>query len=446
MWESPIYKIVKKRQNTAGKTTKEVITIDVTGSAPTMADPGDYLEGVFAALTKGKNPKDTVILDFGAAKLRNTLYLLKKGFQVRAVEFPELVQRMQQAKTNWAAAEKYSNFRKVVFPKDFYNLKEKVDIALYLNVLNVMPIPFERLAALALCRTKMKDDGLLYWLNWKPASSDPQKYGGKNTLNDGWFVGKGRDKKTFHVEWSREEAFETLIATGYSPCEDVEIESSSSQSYVFRADQPILLSELLRLAEIAKGGLKRDPNQELPEYVKLSFLKLYLDELKTIKAGKDSAIKYHRIATRLLAGIFVTQLKNPVNESPINDGLGSVDVRFQNRNEPGFFKNAKEMHDIKCPSVIVECKNYSGELDNPVFDQIAGRMDNPARGMLGIIACREIANRDKVVKRAQAKTPAGKYILVLEDKDFEKLVKLKINDGDETVNDFMERRLNEVIN
>ena len=50
--------------------------------------------GVFNKLTQGFDPKKTNILDVGAAKLRNTLWLLQKGFNVWAVEFPELKDRL----------------------------------------------------------------------------------------------------------------------------------------------------------------------------------------------------------------------------------------------------------------------------------------------------------------------------------------------------------------
>ena len=72
-WESPIYKF---KADFNGE--KKEILIDVTGSAPRFDVPGKQLEGSFGVLLKGLDPSKTKILDFGGAKLRNTLYLLKK--------------------------------------------------------------------------------------------------------------------------------------------------------------------------------------------------------------------------------------------------------------------------------------------------------------------------------------------------------------------------------
>jgi len=441
MWESPIYKFEKKVK---GRRKPEIVTIDVTGSAPVMKEPGDYLTQIFKTITKGSNPTKTRILDFGAAKLRNTLYLLNQGFQVYAVEFPELAESMPQAKKNWDYIEKnYPNFKRLIFPKDFYDFEEKFDIALFINVLNVMPIPKERLAALALCRKKIKDGGLLFWLNWKPAASNPKdkNYGESNRLNDGWFKGKGRETKTFHVEWSREEAFEMLISTGYSQNKEVLIEAGKgSQSYLFMADARILIENALKISELKNENLT---GKVLKELTKINLLEFYLEELRNLESKK--ATKHEDIMARLLNGIFSDQLKNPELRVPIDGGLGVVDIRFQNRNEPGFFKNAIEMHGIKCPVLLVECKNYSEEMSSPEFDQLAGRMDNPARSMLGIICCREIKDKKRILARSHSKISSGKYIIVLEDKDLERLVKLKLEDNIEEINDFMERKLIEII-
>ncbi len=446
MWESPVYKFEKKLQKASGKVVTEVITIDVTGSAPSMSEPGAYLEGVFKALTRGRNPKKTNILDFGAGKLRNTLFLLEQGFQVRAVEFPELASRMPQAHANWDAAENFPNFRKLIFPKDFYALKDKIDIALFVNVMNVMPLPIERLAALALCRQKMRARGLLYWINWKPASSDPMTYSEKNKLNDGWYRGEGREKKTFHAEWTKEEAFEMLIATGFSLSTTTEIETTSgSQSYVFEADEPILLDKSLNLAEIEQGKPKRNLEELIPEVQRTPLMKVYLEELETINPGQEGASKFHHVITRVIAGVFDDELKNPEMGAPVNGNLGYVDVKFKNRNQPGFFKNLKELHDLKCPSIWVECKNYNEDLANPEFDQLSGRLDNPERGQVGILACRKIVDRARVLEHCRAKFRIRKCLIVLDDKDFVKLVKLKLAGGEHTVTDYMEMKVDEII-
>ena len=57
-------------------------------SAPSFATPGKTLESAFREVIAATGfGKKALILDFGAGKLRNTLYLLQKGYRVCAVEF-----------------------------------------------------------------------------------------------------------------------------------------------------------------------------------------------------------------------------------------------------------------------------------------------------------------------------------------------------------------------
>jgi hypothetical protein len=446
MWESSIYTFEVDLSGKSGSAGKGNIVIDVTDSAPTMDDPGKYLEGVFSLILADRDPEKTKILDFGAGKMRNTLYLLKQGYQVYAAEFPELPKHKKQARVAWDKLEQYPNFRKLVFPVDFYKLREMMDVVLLINVLNVMPVPLERFAVLALCRKKIRKDGLLYLLNWRPASSNPEKYNDSTRLNDGWFCGKGREVMTFHAEWSREETFEMLAATGYSRNNEIDIEGTGgSHSYIFAANSPILIENTLHLKEIERGLPKHEPEVPMKESQRPSILKQYFDEMATVKPGIEGADKYKHLVMREFLGIFDTQLKNPRPEASIDNGRGFIDIRFQNRNAPGFFKNAKELYDIKCPTIPIECKNYSTDISVDEINQMSDRLDSPDRGMLGFIACRHIDKTQKIFERCRDKRRNRKYIIVLEDRDFQRLIRLRIREEREAIDDYMVGRINELI-
>lgn len=441
MWETPVYRFKKQIQE-----DEEVrdLVIDVTGSAPSMEEPGQYLEGVFGVLTHGMIPKQTRIIDIGAAKLRNTLYLLKKGFIVYSVEFPELAQHLPQAKANWKKAETYPNFKKVIFPKDFFQLKAKVDLALMINVVNVMPIPEERLVLLSLTRDKMKTNGIMFWYGWRDIASNPSKYTPKTQINDGYFKGHGRAKKTFHGEWTRDCVFNMAISSGFSHDSNVELPNvGNNQAYVFRADRPQLLSTYLSLELVRKGGMKRDDSQPIPETGPIFFPGAYVKELQSVRAGRKEQALFHRISERLISSLFDHQLRNPVIEKEVNQGRGRVDIRYLNRNEKGFFKNLKDMRDILCPTISVECKNYHDDIGNPEFDQLAGRL-NDKRGRFGLLICRKVSNRKKTIGHCHDHLDDDKYIVVLDDRDMVQLSKFK-EQGDDEVDDFMERKIEEVV-
>ncbi|MFA5039617.1 MAG: class I SAM-dependent methyltransferase [Candidatus Omnitrophota bacterium] len=444
MWETPYYTFHKKVYTDKKRKKTSSLIIDVTGSAPTMDVPGDQLVSAFSVLTKGKSPQKTKILDIGAAKLRNTIYLLKKGFQVYAVEFKELVDRMPQAKDKWNEAEKYPNFKKVTFPKDFYKLKKgDIDIILLINVINVMPIPNERLMLLSLCREKIKKDGILLWYHWRATSINPEEYTQENKLNDGFFKGRGRKYKTFYGEWDREYVLEMLNSTGFKINKTIYFDNvGNNQAYAFSPNAFSLVRKYLEASGILKA---RKPTTSLAEVEKINFLPLYLQELKKVPPGKQAATVFHHLVARLLDNIFIHQFKNMEIEKEIFTRFMRIDIKFQNRNKEGFLKDLRELRDFSCPSVFVECKNYKSDVGNPEYDQLSGRLSKRL-GQVGFLVCPSINNKNGMLRHCKIRYEKGECIIVLDLKDIENLVRLRVRDDYEAIDDYVLNKVEVVAN
>ena len=245
MWESPIYKVTAKING-----ENKNILIDVTGSAPNFSEPYKQLEGTFEELLRGLDPEKTKILDFGAAKLRNTVYLLDKGYTVYACEFDDLFKRSQQAKDFYDTCKEYNNFKTLVFPDDFIEFDEKFDVILLINVLNIMPVPIERLCALALCRQKMKEGGRLLWYTQHGSYSEANAVG---TIYDGLVTGKGRKYHMFYRDFSRKQIHDMLASTGFTYNKDFKFPmSGSNQAYAFNAEGEILIDKTLGLTSLLR--------------------------------------------------------------------------------------------------------------------------------------------------------------------------------------------------
>ncbi len=445
MWESPIYTF-EKEVSERGKIIKKPYHINVTYSAPrNNPDPGVQLINIFNYVLKEKTPKDTHILDVGAAKLRNTLWLLQKGYHVWSVEFPELKDRLKEAKDKWEEAEKYSNFHKVSFPKDFFKLDGKFDLIMLINVINVMPIPIERYALISLIHSKLKKDGLLLWHQWRALSISPDRYTEENELNDGYLL-QGPNH-TFYIEYDRDETHEILYSLGFEYNKDLPLSKfcGINYSYLFKPAHENLILKTMKFNRLIKK--KHNPKKAIKNVMGLNSLELYLEELKTIKTGRKEAHNYHLIASRVFYQIFNLQLKEPILEKEINEGRGRIDIIYRNKNKEGIFKNLRELREIKCPDIMVECKNYENNLTNNEYNQISERLTKQ-RGMLGFLLCRDKKDSKKVLKHCQDKLKhdTNKFIIVLDDKDLVKLAEYKLNDtDDERINDFVDNKIKDII-
>src|SRR3989344_1080608 len=448
MWESPIYRFEEETSN-KGKIVKKEFFINTTYSAPrNLDDPKKALIGVFNKITNGMIPNKTHILDVGAAKLRNTLWLLQKGFHVWAVEFPELKERLKDAKEKWDLADTYPNFHHVTFPNDFIKLKKQTfDIILLINVFNVMPIPLERFALLTLCRERIKKKGMLLWHQWRGMSVRQDNYSEDNAFIDGYLMGTGPNH-TFYVDHNRDQSHEILYSTGFIFNKEMnlhKIPSNSCYSYIFNPKHEPLISNALDVKTLVNN--KNDPKKILKNIELSTVLDLYIKELKTIPPGKTDAHKYHFLASRIFFEIFRKQIGEPNIENEINEGRGRIDFTCRNSNKGGVFKNLKELRDIKCPDIIVECKNYENDLTNEEYAQLNDRLI-PDRSILGFLICRNKKNKDKVIKHCRDRYKGGnnKYIIVLDDNDLITLTNYKLNEeDDESINKFIDDKIKEII-
>lgn len=455
MWESPIYKF---KADFNGE--KKEILIDVTGSAPTFSVPGKQLEGSFEVLLKGLEPSKTKILDFGGAKLRNTLYLLKKGYLVYACEFEDLFKRSKQAEDLLSECKKFPNFKKLVFPNDFVNFEEKFDVVMLINVLDIMPVPIERLCVLALCREQMKEKGRLLWYTQHGAYS---KEDAVALLFDGFVTGKGRGYNMFYRDFTRKEIYDMLQSTGFSYNKEFKFPmSGTNQAYVFNADGPILVDSTLGLIAQLKKKTKfkaeeveRKSGTEEKKYIAevpkkitklegINILRQYSKELKKIKPGKRNASRYHKLIFSILVEIIGNRLKNPVMEEKIARDTQRVDISFKNERTDGFFKQLDEGYHINCPNIFFECKNYSHDLGNPEIFQIRCRL-NKNRGQFGILICRKIEDKDKLKDRQMDAFRKEEYIIILEDNEIQKLINYKLDSKEEEIDSFFENKFKEII-
>ena len=460
MWESPIYKVKAKING-----EEKDILIDVTGSAPNFKEPMKQLESTLGVLLDKLKPKETTILDFGAAKLRNTLYLLKKGFTVYSCEFKNLFERSKQAKDFYEECKKFENFKPLIFPDDFIKCDIKFDVILLINVLNIMPVPIERMCVLYLCRKKINERGRLLWYTQHGGYNEENAVG---LLYDGLVTGKGREFHMFYRDFSRKEIHDMLESTGFSFNKDSNFPmSGTNQAYVFNPSGDILIDKTLGLSSLleqnnesklkkierhtrwgvedeGKKSKKIKYEAKIPKRVikieGTNLLNTYLRELLKIKAGKRKAHQYHLIIFNILKSLFENRLKKPkMEDSSFADGIKRVDITFKNKYTDCFFGDLDKGYHLTCPNIMIECKNYNDDLKDREFTQLQGRL-NKVRGQFGILICRKVNNLNNIRKRQDECVKKGDYIIVLEDKDIEKLVKFKIDNKEDEIDNYLEEK------
>lgn len=126
--------------------------------------------------------------------------------------------------------------------------------------------------------------------------------------------------------------------------------------------------------------------------------KYLIDKLKKIPTGAQSASKYHNTIICILEFIFYPNICNPKKEYEEHQGRKRIDIVYDNSAKENFFFDLMAKFNIPANFIIVECKNYSTDVNNPELDQLSGRFSF-RRGKFGMMLCRTVDNMETLLKR-----------------------------------------------
>jgi len=176
-----------------------------------------------------------------------------------------------------------------------------------------------------------------------------------------------------------------------------------------------------------RGPLSNEQISTIVEDKPPSFDDLLLAVVSCEPGAKDFD-RYEKALKHLFSALFYPNLIWPRPQAPLGKDLKKVDILYHNNAASGFFHWLSQNH--PSGNIFVEAKNYSGELGNPEYDQMAGRF-SPNVGTFGMLVCRELTNRDRAIDRARFFAQQQRFIVTIEDHDLRKLVEaIKIGPDD----------------
>lgn len=171
--------------------------------------------------------------------------------------------------------------------------------------------------------------------------------------------------------------------------------------------------ELYSKIEGTRGALNNEDFDEA--FDETIFAKALIEQLKQIPPGNATADAFHSLMVGTLEFIFWPNLIYPKKELPIHQGRKRVDVTYTNAARGGFFYRVHSAHQIASIMVMVECKNYSTDPNNPEVDQLAGRF-SVNRGRLGLLVYRHVSDYDLLCQRCRDTASDGRgFMLPLGD-------------------------------
>ncbi|MDY7011725.1 MAG: hypothetical protein SVV80_13390, partial [Planctomycetota bacterium] len=163
--------------------------------------------------------------------------------------------------------------------------------------------------------------------------------------------------------------------------------------------------------------------------------------LHQIPPGAARATDYHRFIAGILELIFYPYLQCPQIEYPIHEGRKRIDITFDNAARDGFFYRLHTTHKIPSAYIVVECKNYSADPDNPELDQLAGRF-SINRGQAGLLMCRRLDDDTIFLRRCTDTYKDGRgLILPFTDEDLDLVLRTIAHTSQNPVDELLSNKL-----
>ena len=198
-----------------------------------------------------------------------------------------------------------------------------------------------------------------------------------------------------------------------------------------------------------KASAAREEAHSLPDdaltNAKLSDVVQHLKkELTSVPAGNDAAARYHRLVAGILELCFYPALIAPRLETPLHEGRKRIDITFDNAATGGFFHRLHAVHQLPSAYMMIECKNYSRDVNNPELDQLAGRF-GVNRGRVGLLVSRTVTDLDTLLLRCADAFKDGRGLMIpLVDDDLHQMLEARLAGSREPYDAILSDRLRRI--
>lgn len=192
----------------------------------------------------------------------------------------------------------------------------------------------------------------------------------------------------------------------------------------FSKNNPAVLDEYKKDKSYAQTLSNADL---LEDFDSVAFANVLSRHLQRIPLGSDGATEYHKFMVGTLSFIFYPNLVYPKVEAEIHDGRKRIDIVYTNGVRSGIFQRFTQQTRRIAAAIMVECKNYTREVENPEIDQLSGRFgDN--RGWLGFLVCRHVDDKLRLLARCRDTARDGRgFMIPLDDSDVQAMLRHVMN-------------------
>jgi hypothetical protein len=153
-----------------------------------------------------------------------------------------------------------------------------------------------------------------------------------------------------------------------------------------------------------------------------------LSRLDRVTPGREGWSTYQTLCGDLLEFLLCPPLSTPLRESSNTSKVNRKDIVFPNYATTGFWDFMRAHYSAHY--VIVDAKNYKGEVSKNAILQVANYLSAHGAGLFAIISCRSAGDRSAEITRREQWAVNGKMILTINDGDLRQMISNKASGAD----------------
>lgn len=154
-----------------------------------------------------------------------------------------------------------------------------------------------------------------------------------------------------------------------------------------------------------------------------------LKELDEIPAGKDDWSRYQRVCGNILEFLFCPPLEKPISEHSNREGTNRRDFILPNytTDSTNFWAQMRLLYEAHF--VVVDAKNWSGQIDKDEVLKIANYLSAHGAGLFGILMSRKGGDSSAEVTQREQWMQHRKMIVILDDSDVRQMLAMHTSNG-----------------
>ncbi|OUR95899.1 hypothetical protein A9Q81_13655 [Gammaproteobacteria bacterium 42_54_T18] len=154
---------------------------------------------------------------------------------------------------------------------------------------------------------------------------------------------------------------------------------------------------------------------------------LFIEELKSIKSGREEWSKYQKLIANCMEYLFAPPLGKPLYELSDSTKTNRRDIILPNYSEGGFWQFLRDNYFAHF--IVIDAKNLTKHIEKKDVLQVSNYLKKFGTGLFGMIISRNNPHSNAILTQREHWIADNKLVVFLQDEDIVQMLTMKDSSG-----------------